>query len=242
MPYATVGELMTEPGISVRRGTATDEVTGLLDEHAISAVPVVDDEGCPVGVVSRGDLRTAARRSGPDGGAGSHAPRRPVTRAGSNPVTRPVATGRRPAHSAATAGEVMTSPAVTARPGWSVAQAARTMERRGVGRLAVVDGTDRLVGFLGRADLLRVFVRTDRAVRREIAEEVLYRTLGIGPTQVTVTVTDGRVTLQGIVEHRAVLPVVDRLTWAVYGVVEVRNHLACLTDAPTGVSSRSARR
>lgn len=226
MPHATVGELMATPGISVHRGTTADEVAGLLDEYALSAVPVVDDEGCPVGVVARRDLRPAERRLGERG---------PYVRRGTGP-------GGRSSGAAATAGEVMTSPAVTARPDWNVAQAARTMERRRVKRLAVVDGADRLVGFLTRTDLLRVFVRQDRAVRREIADEVLYRTLGIGPTQVTVTVTDGRVTLQGIVADRATLPVVDRLTRTVYGVVEVRNHLACLTDAPVGDSPRAARR
>ncbi|OEV31285.1 hypothetical protein AN219_05440, partial [Streptomyces nanshensis] len=159
-------------------------------------------------------------------------------RTGPGPAPAP---RRRPSYAAVTAGEIMASPAVTARPGWPVAQAARTMDRRRVKRLAVVDGTDRLVGFLSRADLLRVFVRPDRAVRQEIAGDVLDRTLGIGPTQVRVTVTDGRVTLQGIVERRALLPLVDRLTWGVYGVVEVRNHLAYLTDAPTGGPSRAGR-
>jgi CBS domain-containing protein len=230
MPYRTVGELMAEPGIRVHRGTATDEVTRLLNEHAISAVPVVDDEGCPVGVVSRGDLRERLRRirtagAGVDA-SGAYAPRGLVGRP-------PLAT---------TAGDVMTSPAVTARPGWAVAQAARTMDHRRVKRLPVVDGRERLVGFLSRADLLRMFVRPDRAVRQEIAVDVLDRTLGIGPTEVTVTVSEGRVTLQGIVDRRALLPVVDRLTQGVDGVVEVRNHLACLTDAPPGVPSRAGQR
>lgn len=230
MPHATVGELMAAPGVSVHRGTTVDEVARLLDEHAFSAVPVVDDEGCPVGVLSRRDLHTGARRSA----AGVPYARRPGAGAGG--------TGGRP-FGAATAGEVMTSPAVTAQPDWNVARAARTMERRRVKRLPVVDGSERLVGFLTRADLLRVFVRPDRAVRREIADEVLYRTLGIGPTQVTVTVTDGRVTLQGIVADRSTLPVVDRLTRSVYGVVEVRNHLALLNDdAPADGSQHAGRR
>lgn len=221
MPYRTVGELMAAPGLGVHRSTAAAEVSVLLDEHAISAVPVVDDGGSPVGIVSRGDLHTRLPRL------------RSAAESGPYP---PHGLGRRPG--VITADDVMTSPAVTARPGWTVSQAARTMDRRRVKRLPVVDEvTDRLVGFLSRGDLLRVFVRADPAVRREIAGDVLDRTLGIGPTQVTVTVSEGRVTLQGIVGSRSLLPVVDRLTRGVDGVVDVRNHLACLDDAPPGVTS-----
>lgn len=219
MPYRTVGELMAAPGLGVHRSTAVDEVTGLLDEHSISAVPVVDDDGCPVGVVSRIDVHERLHRVGPHPAAGS-------PRSLGNP------------RGVITADEVMTSPAVTARPGWTVSHAARTMDRRRVKGLPVVDEvTDRLVGFISRGDLLRVFVRTDRALRQEIADDVLHGTLGIGPTQVRVTVAEGRVTLQGIVEHRALLPVVDRLTRGVDGVVDVRNHLASLDDASPGVPS-----
>ena len=212
MPYRSVGELMTRPGVAVRRGTGLEEVAVLLAEHAITAVPVVDEDECPVGVVSKADLRQTEQRR--QGGPG-------------NPVDR---TGREPA----TAGEVMTSPAVTARPQWTVVEAVRTMERRRVKRLPVVNEADQLLGFLGRADVLRIFLRRDRAVREEITAEVLDRTLGLGPSQVTVTVTDGRVTLQGIVDHRDLLPVVDRLTLGVDGVVEVRNHLAYRTATPRG--------
>ncbi|SCK09181.1 CBS domain-containing protein [Streptomyces sp. WMMB 322] len=218
MPYRTVGELMTSPGLGVHRSAAADEAARLLDEHGLSALPVVDDNGCPVGVVSRKDLRERLDGARTARGAAPYPSR---------------GLGHPPG--AVTADAVMTSPAVTARPGWTVSQAARTMDRRRVKWLPVVDeATDRLVGFLSRGDLLRVFVRTDRAVRQEIARDVLDRTLGIGPTQVTVTVAEGRVTLQGIVERRALLPVVDRLTRGVDGVVDVRNHLAYLNDAPPG--------
>lgn len=213
---------MTTPGLGVHRSTAADEVSGLLDEHAISSVPVVDDGGSPVGVVSRGDLAKRPHRLRSADESGPYSPH---------------GLGRRPG--VITADDVMTSPAVTARPGWTVSLAARTMDRRRVKRLPVVDEvTDRLVGFLSTTDLLRVFVRTDPAVRQEIAGDVLNRTLGIGPTQVTVTVSEGRVTLQGIVGSRSLLPVVDRLTRGVDGVVDVRNHLACLDDdAAPGVTS-----
>ncbi|MFI9650737.1 CBS domain-containing protein [Streptomyces sp. NPDC052040] len=56
MRQRSVGDLMTPTAVSVRGGTTFKEVARLLDEYDITAVPVVDDEGRPVGVVSEADL------------------------------------------------------------------------------------------------------------------------------------------------------------------------------------------
>ncbi|MFC4494354.1 CBS domain-containing protein [Streptomyces ovatisporus] len=226
MPYSSVVDLMTAPGIGVRRDTGLEEVAALIADHGIHAVAVVDEEGHPVGVVSQRDLRYGGGRP-----LGTRAPS-----ALRSPPGGFAGAGQQ-GRAAPTAGDVMTSPAVTALRTSSLPEAVRTMERRRVGRLPVVDTAEQLVGFLSRTDILRFFLREDEDVRTEIVTEVLEDTLGLGPSQVRVTVTDGRVTLQGIVAHRDLLPVVERLTRGVAGVVEVRNHLAYFTDAP---SDRSA--
>jgi CBS domain-containing protein len=59
---------------------------------------------------------------------------------------------------AATAGEVMTSPAVTVTPHATLTEAARRMQAGGVKRLPVVARSGRLVGIVSRADLLRALV------------------------------------------------------------------------------------
>ncbi|WP_055491312.1 CBS domain-containing protein [Streptomyces sp. TP-A0356] len=56
MRHRTVGDLMTPTAVSVRPGTTFKEIARLLDEYDITAVPVVDDGGRPVGVVSEADL------------------------------------------------------------------------------------------------------------------------------------------------------------------------------------------
>ncbi|MGW2183193.1 CBS domain-containing protein [Streptomyces sp. NPDC001732] len=56
MRHRSVFDLMTPAVVSVRRGTAFKEIVRLLDEFGITAVPVVDEDGCPVGVVSEADL------------------------------------------------------------------------------------------------------------------------------------------------------------------------------------------
>jgi CBS domain-containing protein len=49
-------EVMTAEVATVSPDTPTREVARLLTERGISAVPVVDDKGAPVGMVSEGDL------------------------------------------------------------------------------------------------------------------------------------------------------------------------------------------
>ncbi|WP_151478295.1 CBS domain-containing protein [Streptomyces albicerus] len=227
MRHRIVSELMTTGVVSVRQDAAFTEIAKLLAEHDITAVPVVDDSDRPVGVVSEADLlRKEAGR---------------LDATGSLPGPDPQSAARAKAE-ATTAGGLMTSPAVTARPEWTAVEAARAMERNRVKRLPVVDGSGRLIGVISRADLLRVFLRGDRAIREEISGDVLVRTLGIPPTAVTVHVVDGRVTLRGTVERRSTVPVVVRLCRSVDGVVEVSEHLDHRVDdtaSHTGTSRRA---
>lgn len=57
-----VKEIMTSPVVTVERDTSVPEVAVLLRRRRISAVPVVDDTGAVVGLVSEYDLlaRTGA--------------------------------------------------------------------------------------------------------------------------------------------------------------------------------------
>ncbi|MEV4331716.1 CBS domain-containing protein [Streptomyces sp. NPDC049597] len=56
MRHRCVADLMTPEAVSVQRGTVFKEIARLLDEFGITAVPVIDDDGRPVGVVSEADL------------------------------------------------------------------------------------------------------------------------------------------------------------------------------------------
>ncbi|GAA0909468.1 BON domain-containing protein [Streptomyces thermoalcalitolerans] len=119
-----------------------------------------------------------------------------------------------------------------------MAEAARLMETQEVKRLPVVDEADRLLGIVSRGDLLRIFLRRDEALREEITEDLLHRTLGLDPRDVTAEVREGRVTLTGTVEQRSLIPVVEQLCRGVDGVVSVTARIAVRTDdtqnAPTG--------
>jgi CBS domain-containing protein len=126
---------------------------------------------------------------------------------------------------ATTAGELMTTPAVTIHPEQRVSDAARLMERQKVDRLPVVDEEDRLIGIATRRDLLRVFLRTDEEIRQRVVEEVLVGALGLPPGAVAVSVRDGMVMLEGRVHHRSDVPLAVRSTWRLEGVVGVVSRL-----------------
>ncbi|MFH8798822.1 CBS domain-containing protein [Streptomyces sp. NPDC017936] len=208
----TVGEVMTSEVVEARRETPVEELARLLDRHRIGGLPVVDHDDKVVGVVSGTDL---ARRGAVRGRAGAarRSPRDPAAAA-----------------RATTAEELMSTPAVTVHPEQRVADAARVMERHRVDRLPVVDEEDRLIGIATRRDLLRVFLRTDEEIRRDVTGGVLTRALCLPPGAATASVRDGVVTLEGRAGRRSDVPLALRLAWRVDGVVGVVNHLTFRVD------------
>ncbi|MFM9372706.1 CBS domain-containing protein [Streptomyces sp. Da 82-17] len=127
------------------------------------------------------------------------------------------------------AEELMSAPAVCTRPESTVVEVARLMAAEGVKRLPVVDGEGRLVGVVGRHDLLAVFRRGDDDIRHEIVEDVLRATLGMAPDGLSVTVHDGRVRVGGRAPYRT-MPAIERMCATVDGVVSVT--CQWLTDSP----------
>ncbi len=84
----------------------------------------------------------------------------------------------------------------------------------------MVDGVGLLQGVVSRSDLLKVFLRSDE----EIAEEIRGSVLGQLPftSPLTVSVTEGVVTLGGALPDRTLVPVLTRAVRAVEGVVDIR--------------------
>ncbi|WP_328764702.1 MULTISPECIES: CBS domain-containing protein [unclassified Streptomyces] len=124
-----------------------------------------------------------------------------------------------------TAGDLMSTPVLTARPEWGIVETARFLHERGVKRLPVVDGTGTLVGIVSRTDLLRPMLRRD-----EIVDDVLGRTLRMTPGGVAVTVSEGVVSLSGQVEERSAIPVAERLWQSVDGVFSMDQALGYAVD------------
>ena len=108
------------------------------------------------------------------------------------------------------------------------------MIENGVKRLPVVDDGGRLIGIVTRADLVRAFVRSDEDVAREIKEDVIQRTLWIGPGDVEVEVQDGEVRLSGEVEARTDAELIPELVQRVPGVIAVLSKLRWRDEAGRG--------
>lgn len=128
----SVGQLMTYGPIVVRDSAPLRDAARLLDEHHVHGLPVVDDEGRLVGVVSATDMVRARTTEA----LWSNWP------------------GLRVRH-------LMTTPALTISADADIGEAAQVMERRRVHRLVVV-GTDqtRPVGVISTSDLVRA-MRTE---------------------------------------------------------------------------------
>ncbi|SEC75572.1 BON domain-containing protein [Streptomyces sp. 3213] len=196
-PY-TVSDVMTHTAIAIGSEAPFKEIVELLDQWKVSALPVLAGEGRVVGVVSEADLLAKEEYRGAAEG---------------DPAV-PAKAG------AVSARELMSTPAITVHANASLAEAARIMARRHVKRLPVVDAVGLLQGVVSRSDLLKVFLRGDAEIAEEVRQHVLGRLPVTAP--LTVSVTEGVVTLGGSLPDRSLVPVLARAVRAVEGVVDVR--------------------
>jgi CBS domain-containing protein len=215
MGRTLVQDVMTTDVVSVGETATYRELVALSVEHQISAVPVVDERRCVLGVVSEADL---VRRMRADGDTR----RLPPTGDHTGTATW-TAEG-------AVAGDLMSAPPITIEPQASLAAAARVLEERRIKRLPVVDRDGVLIGIVSRRDLLRVHLRSDKDIRTDVENRVLWEWFRIGPPQVVVTVHDGVVTLTGEVSRRRQRALAGHLAETVDGVVAVVNRLTYQTD------------
>jgi CBS domain-containing protein len=192
--YQRVQDVMTTDVVCAHSNTSYKGLVELLATRRVSAVPVVDDRGHVLGVVSEADLLRKREQ-----------PARPLIRLLSAPRRR-----ERAKAEATVAAELMSRPVVTIDPQAPVAAAARRLHASGVKRLPVVDAGGRLVGIVSRVDLLKGFLRSDAELQREIVEDVIFGDLFMAPSRFDVHVQDGVVVLQGSCERRSLIPVVVR--------------------------------
>lgn len=200
----TVSDVMTHTAVAIGREASYKEIVELMHQWKVSAVPVLEGEGRVVGVVSEADLlpKEEFRRTDP---------------------SLPGQLEEASKAAGVLAEELMSSPAITVRPGAPVAEAARIMALRHIKRLPVVNALGMLEGVVSRSDLLKVFLRSDEELEEEIRQSVLAEL--IPDVNVDFAVQDGVVTLRGPLRDRALVPLLARAIRAVEGVVDVRMEL-----------------
>jgi len=124
----SVGDLMSVHPIVIAADAPLREAAGLIEHHHVSGLPVVDQAGSLVGVISQTDLM----------------------RARSTEYLWANWPGLAVRH-------LMSSPAVTVHRSTSITEAARKMERLGIHRLVVVADHDELlpIGVVSVSDIVR---------------------------------------------------------------------------------------
>ena len=202
-----VKDVMTKRVVAVGPRTPLKEVARTMVQKRVSGMPVVDDDGSVLGVVSEGDILVKER-----GRPGTASLLDHLLEVNGNETAK---------HDARDAADAMTSPAVTIRQDRAVAEAASLMLDRSVNRLPVVDKHGKLLGIVSRADLVRAFIRDDDAIEREIRDDVILRTLWNTPERFRIDVDAGEVTIEGEVSDAESAEMLTRFVERVPGVIGI---------------------
>jgi CBS domain-containing protein len=205
---------MTTDVLTISPDSPMKEAARRMLEAGISGLPVTDDGGVLVGIITEADF------------VATEADRRVKRRAG---LLRLIHHDDEIPSQERLVGDVMTTDVKVIGPEADHAEAARLMEREGIKRLPVVqDG--RLVGLISRTDMLRAYARADGEVVAEISDHVMREILWIDPRRVTVECSDGNVVLKGQLETRSDVSLLVELTKRLDGVTSVADQLTFEVD------------
>ena len=215
-------DVMTSPVVTVKPTASVKELARLFIDRHISAVPVVDDQGMLVGIVSEGDLvhrseiSTVQRRpwwlvlmAGDEGSAADYIK----------------------AHAKQVA-DVMTRRVVTAAPDAALHEIAETLEKHGIKRVPIVrDGE--VVGIVSRANLVQAIATSgskldvplsDTTIRERLLTH-LNRQSWAHATLLNATVSGGVVDLWGFIESDTERKAIRVAAEATPGVRAVNDHM-----------------
>lgn len=216
-------DVMTTNVVTVHPETPVMEIAKTLLARRISAVPVLDDQGQIIGIVSEGDLM----RRPETGTEGRSSWWLAFLTLGDDDARRFVRTHGRYAR------DVMTQDVVTIDEESTLEKVADLLESRHIKRLPVMRN-GRLVGIISRADLLRGLasgaIKTvpsadDRALR-EAVEATIHKHTGLDSAFIGVTVNHGVVGLWGGAMTQAAKDAARVAAENVAGVRKVQDRIA----------------
>ena len=222
-----VYEVMTREVITVRPATPIQEAAELMVTCGVSGLPVVDDHGAVVGILSEGDLIVRQRPR----------PRPSFWRLFFQDGERLAREYQKAAGT--TVAEVMTTTLIVIRPDAPIEAAAVILDERRIRRLPVVRDS-RLVGIVSRGDLIKALAVTPSAppanlsdaerlsaMKERMAREPWASKLGI-----VVQVEDGVLTLWGLVDTESEKAALETMARTVPGARGVESHLVVKSVVP----------
>ena len=215
-------DVMVSPVITVEQSSTVREVAKTFIEHRISGVPVVDDQGKLVGIVSESDLMHRPE-------ADTELKRSWWLRALTADET--LAADYVKAHACRVA-DVMTRDVITAAPDTTLSEIAALLEKNSVKRVPIVD-KGQLVGIVSRANLVQAVASSrtgmdaspsDTAIRDKLLAHL--KTQPWAHTNLlNITVTDGIVDLWGLTSSDAERKAIRVAAECAPGVHAVHDHL-----------------
>ncbi|HEX4995487.1 MAG TPA: CBS domain-containing protein [Methylomirabilota bacterium] len=219
---------MTHDVITVTPTTPIHEVAALMANHGVSGLPVLDEKGSVVGIVTEADLlvrqKPRARMSWWSLFLDGERMAREFQRA--------VGT---------TAGEVMTREVISIGPDLPIEAAAAILHGHGIRRVPVVaDGV--LVGILSRGDLVKALAGAPPRTAAPVSDARLVETMKAGmaaevwaPRGIVVEAVAGVLTLRGLVGTQAECAALETMARSIPGVAGVDNQLVVNPVLPSGV-------
>lgn len=146
-----VRDIMISEVVAVTAEASVNRIAQLMGERGVSGVPVVDEGGHLVGIVTELDLIVRNTRLDP--------PAFFLLLDGRIPLESPTHFRRRIQHMLGTrAADVMTQAVVSVGPDTEIEDLAALMVKRGVNPVPVVEGGV-LAGIVSRADIVRMMAR-----------------------------------------------------------------------------------
>lgn len=136
-----VRAVMTEKVVTVKEDTEIKEAARLLSDNRISGMPVVDDSGIVIGVVTEADILASA---------GIKRERRFIDVL-KHLFGEPIPSGKRGQY----VKDIMMSPAITTDAETDIKDVAKILDEKRIKRLPVIDNEGRLIGIISRADIIR---------------------------------------------------------------------------------------
>jgi len=210
MRHVTAREVMSSPVVTVGPDTPVRELVELILRSRISGVPVVDADQRVLGIVTESDLLEKEDRPSPEP---------PLISWHGRSLRLERMLGRYRKATGTTARDIMTENVITATEETEAHELAHLMLRHNINRILILhDG--RLTGIVTRADVLKVFLRSDESILHTI-RQTLARELFIDPAPLALMCSGGVVTVSGTVDRHSDKTLVAKWIRSVDGVVAV---------------------
>jgi CBS domain-containing protein len=221
-------DIMVTEVITIGPQASVRDVAKLLLSNRISAVPVVDEHGELIGIISEGDL---ARRAELDTNPHRSWWLEMFSRKSKEALAKEYMKSR-----GSKVRDVMTKNVITAKPTASLRDIATLLEKHRIKRVPIV-AKGRMIGIVSRANLIQALaslreengpgMRSDSRVRKKVMKQINSEKWSKG-SLLSVTVQDGTVKFWGIVDSEAEKEAARVAAELVEGVSTIENNVVVL--------------